>query len=459
MSEDDIPPEQTEDSPMTDVAETAVDGGTVATEAPQSRFWGVVPSGWELVEGADVYDVNPSYTPEEEEVTYIEMDALDTELPFPKYSKKRKAADYSGKLFREGDTLFARITPCTENGKTAFVDKMDTDVGIGSTEYAVLSPHREHIHPLYLYYVAKSRPVRNYAISRMRGSTGRQRVPFDVFRRELDVALPPMAEQRSIASILYNLDLAIENSTKIAEKSERIRQGLMQDFLHTGFGDHDEFLETQYGSIPAGWELTTVSEVATRIGSGGTPDTNNEEYYSGEIPWVKTDDLNGETVTETKTQITENGLENSAAKLFPKGTVIFAMYGGSLGQNGRLGMEAAMNQACCGIVADENQIDPYFLHQQLVHRKNQLVALGAGTHQQNLTQSAIEKFEIFVPPLHEQEQIKEVIHNIEREVHTNRENAARLSKLKQEILQELLKGDKRVADGHIESLKKVTEYV
>jgi type I restriction enzyme S subunit len=459
MSDDDIPAERTDDSPTTDAAETAVDGGAVAAEASQSRFWGVVPSGWELFEGSEIYDVNPSYTPEEEEVTYIEMDALNTELPFPKYSKKRKAADYSGKLFRKGDTLFARITPCTENGKTAFVDEMDTDVGIGSTEYAVLSPERERIHPLYLYYVAKSHPVRNYAISRMRGSTGRQRVPFDVFRRELDVALPPIAEQQSIASVLYNLDLAIENSTGIAEKSERIQRGLMQDFLHTGVDDHDEFVETQYGSIPVDWELATVREVATRIGSGGTPDTSNEEYYSGEIPWVKTDDLNGGAVTETKTKITESGLENSAAKLFPEGTVIFAMYGGSLGQNGRLGMEAAMNQACCGIVVDEDKIDPYFLHQQLVHRKNQLVALGAGTHQQNLTQSAIEKFEIFVPPLREQEQIKEVIHNAEREVRTHRENASKLSKLKQGLLQELLKGEKRVSESQIETLEKVTEYV
>jgi len=166
----------------------------------------VVPTEWELVDGFEIYDVNPSYTSEEEEITYIEMDALDRELPFPKYATKRKAAGHSGKLFREGDTLFARITPCTENGKTAFVDEVETDVGIGSTEYAVLSPDRERIHPVYLYYVAKSHPVRNYAISRMRGSTGRQRVPFDVFRREMEVSLPPIAEQRRVSSVLYNFD-------------------------------------------------------------------------------------------------------------------------------------------------------------------------------------------------------------------------------------------------------------
>lgn len=212
--------------------------------AQQSRFWGDVPEDWRLVDGSEVYEVNPSYQPDEDTITYIEMDALDTELPYPRYYGEREASEYSGKLFTEGDTLFARITPCTENGKAAFVDEMPTRIGIGSTEYVVLSPKPDKALPWYLYYVAKSYPVQNYAISRMRGSTGRQRVPFDVFRRELDVALPPLEEQKRIASILYTADSAIQKTIQmvgrsggISEKREmsgqlqQVKRSLMQELL------------------------------------------------------------------------------------------------------------------------------------------------------------------------------------------------------------------------------------
>lgn len=86
MSEDDTTTDQPNDTSTIDVSETTAVDGDLATNAPQSRFWGVIPSDWELVEGSKVYDVNPSYTPDEEEITYIEMDALDTELPSPKYT-------------------------------------------------------------------------------------------------------------------------------------------------------------------------------------------------------------------------------------------------------------------------------------------------------------------------------------------------------------------------------------
>jgi type I restriction enzyme M protein len=212
--------------------------------ARQSRFWGSVPDEWRLVDGSEVYEVNPSYQPDEDMITYIEMDALDTELPHPKYYGERKASEYSGKLFSEGDTLFARITPCTENGKAAFVDEMPTRVGIGSTEYVVLSPNTGEILPWFLYYVAKSYPVQNYAISRMRGSTGRQRVPFDVFRRELKIALPPLEEQKRIASILYTADTAIQKSIQMVGRGggfsnsrdmngqlQQVKRSLMQKLL------------------------------------------------------------------------------------------------------------------------------------------------------------------------------------------------------------------------------------
>lgn len=146
------------------VEEYAGEGGGEEDEPEESRYWGQIPTDWSLVEGSgEAYEVNPSHDPDTDENTYIEMDALDTELPHPKYFGTREAADYSGKKFTEGDVLFARITPCTENGKAALVPKMESRVGIGSTEYAVLSPDTDKLVPHFLYYLAKSHPIHDYA--------------------------------------------------------------------------------------------------------------------------------------------------------------------------------------------------------------------------------------------------------------------------------------------------------
>lgn len=462
MSDDDIPAEQADDPSTTDAAETAVDGGAVATEAPQSRFWGVVPSGWELVEGSEVYDVNPSYTPKEEEVTYIEMDALDTELPFPKYSKKRKAADYSGKLFCEGDTLFARITPCTENGKTAFVGEMDTNVGIGSTEYAVLSPDRERIHPLYLYYVAKSHPVRNYAISRMRGSTGRQRVPFDVFRQELDISLPPLSEQRKIATILHNLDIYIENNNEIMSKTERLKRGVAQDLFHTGLRDEDT-KDTWVGRVPSHWEVTEFSNII-EFAQNGVYKTGDE--YGGDYPIIKMGDIFGgatlqhpiaERVHLSDKEINKYGVSN--------GDLVFARHAqGAWGAGD-----------CTAVVGIEG---PTVVESNMIHVRPKEdiytmfyaqyfnTSVGEKTMKRirgtsniaSVSQGDLLKLKVPIPPKDEQQQIASILSDFDDKVDATSETIERAKQLKRGLLQDLLTGDVRVDSLDIDPIDEVTAY-
>ncbi|WP_311172991.1 restriction endonuclease subunit S [Halobellus ordinarius] len=289
------------------------------------------------------------------------------------------------------------------------------------------------------------------------GSTGQ----IELSKTRLDlqpVPLPPLPEQRKIATVLYTVDRAIEKTEEVITQTERLREGAMQDLFSRGVRGYDDFQETKYGTIPASWEVKPVREIADRIGSGGTPNTGKEEYYGGDIEWVKTDDLNSGLVDSAKTTITAKGLDESAAKLFPEGTVVFAMYGGALGQNGRLGMEAAMNQACCGIVTDKSEMDSYLLHQQLIHRKKQLTALSAGTHQQNISQSMIEKFEVFVPPLDEQKEMVNILKSIERTIETNTNEKERLKRLKRGLMQDLLSGTVRTTDTNIEVPEEIAQY-
>ena len=201
--------------------------------------WEKVPEDWRFIPLNKVVTTNPRYDKPDREIAYIEMDAVNEDLPHPDYIGRRNPQDSSGRRFKEKDTLFARITPCTENGKICFVDNIETDLGIASTELAVLSPDQDEILPKFLYHFTRTHRVRDYAISRMRGSTGRQRVPFSVFKKELYIPLPEKEEQEKIVEALDGLD---QKKTKLRENKEqlrRLKKGLMQDLLTGEIRTHE----------------------------------------------------------------------------------------------------------------------------------------------------------------------------------------------------------------------------
>ncbi|WP_461200789.1 restriction endonuclease subunit S [Anoxybacillus sp. TBDG-1] len=193
---------------------------------------GEIPEGWEVKQLAEVCVVNPTYRIGKGTIcSYVEMGAVNENSPHISYFGKREAGQGGGSRFKENDVLFARITPCTENGKTALVPKLESEVGLGSTEFIVLSPLKQILDPKFLYYFVKSDRVRNYAISRMTGTTGRQRVPKEVFEQELMIALPPIDEQKKIGEILYNYDKKIDHEKRWKNQLQTIKKALMQVLL------------------------------------------------------------------------------------------------------------------------------------------------------------------------------------------------------------------------------------
>lgn len=151
-----------------------------------------VPVGWEKVPTPDAIDINPpSHLSDDDEHWFVEMSDLPTNSMVIQDAVKRDGR--SGSKFRNGDTLLARITPCLENGKTAFVDFMaDDEVGRGSTEFIVLRAKR--LTPEHVYCLARTYDFREHAIKSMVGASGRQRVKESCFDKFL-VLLPPPALQ------------------------------------------------------------------------------------------------------------------------------------------------------------------------------------------------------------------------------------------------------------------------
>ena len=147
------------------------------------------------------------------------------------------------------------------------------------------------------------------------------------------------------------------------------------------------------------------------IGSGGTPSKTHPEYYGGDIPWVKTGDLKSEYLYEVEDFITEEGLNNSSAKVYDTDTVLIAMYGATIGATSILKMSACTNQACAAFKKNEKVI-PEYLYYFLKSQKEKFVRDGVGGAQPNISAGYLKKVEMELPSLEEQKVIVEILDKI-----------------------------------------------
>lgn len=171
-------------------------------------------SNWSVMQVGDFISFNPKLNIKKGVIARkISMDKL---LPFTKKIYKTEKAIFSGGArFCNGDTIMARITPCLENGKIAYVDILEDDeVAFGSTEYIVMRAKKGISDSQFIYYLATSSFFRNIAIKSMVGSSGRQRVQQNVLE-ELELIIPPLNEQIIIGSFLANIDKKIALNTAI----------------------------------------------------------------------------------------------------------------------------------------------------------------------------------------------------------------------------------------------------
>ena len=154
--------------------------------------------------------------------------------------------------------------------------------------------------------------------------------------------------------------------------------------------------------LPKGWVWTTLGEIGSWQ-SGATPSRMNKDYYGGNIPWLKTGDLNDGTIIYIPEYITQRALEETSVRLNPKGSVLIAMYGATIGKIGILSFPATTNQACCACY--EYSINQMFLFYFLLANRENFIAMGGGGAQPNISKEKIISTNMPLPPLKEQERI------------------------------------------------------
>lgn len=305
-------------------------------------------SEWRTIRAADFIDFNPRLSLKKGDIaTKVAMDKL---KPFTKKIPETEKAEFNGGAkFCNGDTVMARITPCLENGKTAYVDMLDDgEIGFGSTEFIVMRAKTGISDPQFVYYTAINPVFRNVAIKSMVGSSGRQRVQQSVLE-ELELSVPDLDEQRRIGDFLARIDEKIALNDRINDNLQQQASALFSSFYD--------------------WSNTEVRYTdLIQILGGGTPKTGENTYWNGNIAFFTPKDVGTPYTLITEKTITEEGLSHCNSRLYPVNTV-FVTARGTVGKVGMSGVPMAMNQSCYALVGKEtHQLLVYFYTLKAVDR-------------------------------------------------------------------------------------------
>lgn len=185
------------------------------------------------------------------------------------------------------------------------------------------------------------------------------------------------------------------------------------------------------------WAASRIDEIAS-VTSGGTPSRSNSEYWDGNIPWVTTSLVDFNVIQTAEEFITQDGLKNSSAKLFPKNTILMAMYGQGItrGKVALLGIEATTNQACCAIKLN-NSFDTHFIFQNLMNRYEEIRDLSNDGGQKNLSAGIIKEIEVVSPSKEEQTKIATFLSTVDEKISQLSQKLHLLGQYKQGIMQKL----------------------
>ncbi len=300
------------------------------------------------------------------------------------------------KKFQSGDVLYGSLRPYF---RKIYRPKFD---GVCSTDITVLSAKKRN-EDSFLFYLLAGKEFIDKASGASNG-TKMPRAGWSIVK-DFEFTIPDIKTQARIASVLSVYDDLIENNEKRIKILEEMAERLYREwFVKFKFPGHEKVRlvdsGTEYGEIPEGWEVKQIQDLYD-TSSGGTPNRNNKneaEFYSNaSIPWVKTKELNDNYILDTEEKITEIAVKKSSAKIFPKNTVLIAMYGATIGKLGILSLSAATNQACCAFLLKEADYSSYYIFQFLKSNTKKITSLAFGAAQPNISQNTMKNIDILKP--------------------------------------------------------------
>ena len=232
------------------------------------------------------------------------------------------------------------------------------------------------------------------------------------------MCFPPISEQRIIASYLDQkvgqIDALISEKEKMVEDLKAYRSSLITETVTKGLDKEVEMKDSGVewiGRIPSTWKSSKIGRIYSDIGSGTTPDSNNNLYYKEDgFNWLQTGDLTDGYITETSRHISQLAIDEKHMRFYPVDSIVVAMYGATIGKVGYLKIETSTNQACCVLPPSEN-MDAMYMFYMMQASKEILISNSIGGGQPNISQSIIKEHIIPVPPLRIQKEIASYLQN------------------------------------------------
>lgn len=411
---------------------------------------GKLPEGWATSTINEMCNLNPKLKLDDDlDVGFMPMAGVPTtylgkcNFETKKWNEVKKGFTQ----FQNDDVIFAKITPCFENGKAVVIKEFPNGYGAGSTEYYVLRSINGLINPHWLFALVKTKDFLTNGALNMSGSVGHKRVTKE-FVENYFFPVPPLAEQKVIAEKLDTLLAQVDSTKARLEQIPQILKRFRQAVLTVAMsGELTEEWRKSNSILFSSWVNSNIGELA-QVATGKTPKRTEVKYWeNGSIPWL-TSSSTGEIYTEVAEQfITPIALKECTLKIFSPGTLLLAMYGEgkTRGQVTELKIHAACNQACAAIICNKEKIDLQFLKMRLMENYQETRKAAAGGNQPNLNLNKVREIPVIVPPLPEQaeivrrvEQLFAYADTIEKQVN----NAlARVNSLTQSILAKAFRGE------------------
>ena len=336
-------------------------------------------------------------------------------------------------IIKEGQFLLSKID--ARNGAFGLATD-EVDKAIITADFFAYDIDITKIEPYFLVLMTTTKKFQQFAQSASSGTTGRQRIDEKKFL-DVKIPLPPLDIQKQIVKNYQDkLDLSILQEQQAKDKEKEI-EAYLYDMLGVEIAEKEEKSNTllqfinfkdmctqwgcainnQFSIISNKYEVYILNDFCT-ISSGGTPSRSNKEYYKdGTIPWIKTGEVRDSIIYQTEEKITRDALNNSSAKIYPKNSLIVAMYGATAGRTAKLGIEASTNQACSVLYnIDVTQINIDFLWFYLISQLENFKILASGSAQPNLNADKVKNYKIPLPPLKIQNQIANHIQSLKDEI-------------------------------------------
>ncbi|MBS2011452.1 MAG: restriction endonuclease subunit S [Deltaproteobacteria bacterium] len=267
----------------------------------------------------------------------------------------------------------------------------------------------------------------------------------------IPVVLPPLEEQRAIAQILGRVREGIDIELSADKIASELKRSAMRDLFTRGLRAR-ALKETDLGPLPENWDACRLSDVCA-LSTGTTPSTKREDYYRGEIPFIKTADIVNNRLRVAATHISEQARSDYNLALYPPGTVLMAMYGQgkTRGQVALLEIAAATTQNAAAIEPGDHVV-PSFLWHYLMSIYDDLRGMGSLGHLSHLNLGYLRDLRVPIPPVDEQREMAAILDAVDNKIDLHRSKRDVLEELFRSLLQKLMVGEIRVGQLKLDAL-------